>query len=289
MTGATGRARWAAAALLAALPALWAWPAWSRESGFAERTVQVGGAERSYVVYTPEHAANPAPVVLVFHGGGGRPQAIMRRSGMSELADQYGFVAVFPEGSANASGRGSTWNIGGAQSVSATDDVGFVRSLLGDLGATVPVDRARVYATGISMGGVFSYRLACEMSDTFAAIAPVSATMVEPACQPHSPVAVLHIHGTDDDRIPIDGGRGDMTASDRSWPAPQQGVTSWSRFDGCTGQPTRSEGGGETCTTYGQCRAAVQYCVVSGGGHAWPEGASERIWAFFAAHPKEAR
>ena len=253
-----------------------------------ERTVKVDGSERSYLVHVPPNIAQPAPVVFVFHGGGGRPQAMERKTGMDDLADQHGFIAVYPAGLGGPSGRGGTWNVGPPGPPSSAEDVAFVQAILHDLEQAGPIDHARIYAAGHSMGGIFAYRLACEMSDTFAAIAAVSATMVEPSCHPTSPVAVLHIHGTDDERIPIAGGRGAMTAGDRSWPAPEQGVASWRQFDSCSGEPTRSEDGGERCTTYGACRATVEYCVIPGGRHPWPEGAADQIWAFFAAHPKTA-
>ena len=277
--------RWAAGSLLVFVPACYTEAARSQE-GYGQHTVSVSGVERSYVAHVPSGTAGAVPVVFVFHGGGGRPEAIERNTGMDEVADQNGFIAVYPAGDLRASGRGGSWNVGGSISPSSANDVAFVRAIVADLERNVPIDRARIYATGLSIGGVFAYRLACEMSDTFAAIAPVAATMVERSCAPTSPVAVLHIHGVEDDRIPVAGGRGEMTASNRSWPAPQQGISFWSRFDQCAGEPARSDEGAETCTTYGQCRATVKYCVINGGGHGWPGGASEQIWAFFAAHPK---
>jgi polyhydroxybutyrate depolymerase len=155
------------------------------------------------------------------------------------------------------------------------------------------------------MGGVFSYRLACEMSTTFAAIAPVAATMVQPGCAPRSPVSVLQIQGTADQNIPIDGGSGTMTAAGRAWPPVANSVSFWARADGCSASESSAPNGPETtCQTYNQCRATVEYCIVRGGGHAWPGmtpqrwqrrfnvyvtqtyPASERVWQFFAAHPK---
>jgi polyhydroxybutyrate depolymerase len=275
-------------------PALAAWA-----QNVDQRVVNVGGAQRYYLLHVPPGIPNPAAVVLVFHGGGGRPDGIMRNTGFNEIADQNGFIVVYPAGTAQPSGRGGTWNIGGPQTVTSADDVDFVRAILRDLAAVVPIDRTRIYATGISMGGVFSYRLACEMSDTFAAVAPVAATMVEPSCQPRSPVAVLHIHGSADDRIPIAGGEGMMTASGRTWPAPQQAISFWAQVDACTGPGSSvAQGPATTCSTFGRCRATVEYCVVAGGAHSWPGGegrlsqssasfpASETIWQFFAANPK---
>lgn len=257
-----------------------------------DHIVTVDGVARSFVVHMPTHLPNPAPVVLVFHGTGGRPQTIERKSGMDELADEHGFVAVYPAGTGRDSGRRGTWNIGGQDGGAASnivaavssDDVAFVRAILRAVDSMAPIDHARIYATGVSIGGIFAYHLGCEMSDTLAAIAPVAATMVEPSCQPGRPVAVLHIQGADDDRIPLKGRRG----VSRYWPAPQEGISTWSRLDNCAGDPTRSNDASVSCTTYNQCRATVEFCVVAGEGHGWPSGASARIWAFFAAHSKQA-
>lgn len=256
-------------------------------AGLDEHSVSVNGERREYLVHVPANVAKPAPVVLVFHGGGGRPQGIARRTGMDEVADRNGFIVVYPGGEMRGTGRGQSWNVGAGIGPSAGHDVTYVQAILRDLEKQYPVDRARIYATGHSMGGVFAYRLACQMSDTFAAVAPVSATMVEPSCHPHSPVAVLHLHGAEDQRIPEHGGRGEMTAEGRSWPAPRKGIEEWSKLDGCSGAPTETRENGATCTTYAQCRAGVEYCVLSDEGHPWPSGAADRIWAFFAAHPKQ--
>ena len=283
------RARTASmAALMLALLALWPWSCEAQSMASGERTLTVNGTQRSYSVYVSPKVSRPAPVVFVFHGGGGRPEAIARVTRLDDVADQNGFVTVYPEGAPAPSGRGGTWNVGGEKNPSSADDVAFVQAILRDLDQALPIDRARIYATGVSMGGVFAYRLACEMSDTFAAIAPVAATKVEPSCQPRSPVAILHIHGSDDDRIPLKGGRGEKTAVARSWPAPQLGVASWTRYDSCGGGSSSHKDGDADCTSYAQCRAAVEYCVIAGGGHGWPSGASDRIWTFFAAHPKPA-
>ena len=255
-------------------------------AGMTEQAVTVGGAQRPYYIHIPQNVGHPAPVVFVFHGGGGRPQGIARKSNMDEVADQNGFIVIYPEGSASPSGRGGSWNIGSSQTVSGTDDVAYVDAVLKDVGTHMQIDPSRIYAVGHSMGGVFSYRLACEMSGTFAAIAPVSATMVEPSCNPTSPVAVLHIQGSADDRIPLRGGRGQSTREGRDWPAPQKGVAAWSRFDACEATPSTKTEGIATCETYAGCKATVEMCILSGEGHPWPQDAAPKIWAFFAAHPK---
>jgi polyhydroxybutyrate depolymerase len=257
--------------------------------GAGEQSVTVGGVTRHFAIHIPANVAKPAPLVFVFHGGGGHPEAIERKTGMDSLADRNGFIVVYPAGTLRAQGRGGSWNVGaGRRTPSTSNDVAFVKALLNKVERQVPLDHARIYAAGLSMGGVFSYRLACEMSDTFAAIAAISATMVEPSCRPNSPVALLHIHGADDERIPLQGGRGDMTASNRSWPAPEQGVLAWTKLDHCPAPPKETQENELSCKTYDGCSATVEYCVMAGQGHGWPEGVSDRVWAFFASHPKTA-
>ncbi len=269
------------------------------------RVLTVGGITRRYLIRVPAGIGRPAPLVFVFHGGGGRAAGVMRTSGMNDVADRQNFIVVYPDGAGRGEGRG-TWNVGLGDVGGSADDVGFVRAILRDVERGYPIDPRRIYATGESMGGIFSYRLACEMSETFAAIAPVAATMVEPNCAPVRPVAVLHIQGSADQNIPLNGGAGAMTGMGRNWPAPTIGISFWAHVDGCPGtESTRQDGPETTCQTFDGCRATVEFCVVAGGGHAWPGSqplrwqqmfnvyvsqtfpASERIWAFFAAHPKQ--
>ncbi len=269
----------------------------------SERTISVGGEQRSYSLYVPSALAQPAPLVFVFHGGGGSAEKFMNQSQMTRIADREHFIAVFPQGVGRS--KGGSWNVGGGYSPSNADDVGFVRAILADMNRSFAIDPKRIYATGMSMGAIFSYRLACEMSDTFAAIAPVSGTMVEAGCSPGAPVAVFHVHGTRDENIPFGGGSGAMTGAGRSWPSARDGLEKWAGIDRCAPPiESRKDGADTTCSFYDHCQATVVLCLVKGGGHAWPGSApkrwqettgvyvsqnfpaSERIWAFFAAHPK---
>ncbi|MBS0559849.1 MAG: polyhydroxybutyrate depolymerase [Proteobacteria bacterium] len=293
--------RMALAALLVCLVG-WSSGAWAQAQ---ERSVSVGGVQRSYLLFVPPGVSNPAPLVMVFHGGGGRAQGIMRSTGMNAVAERGRFIVAYPQGEGRGGGKG-TWNIGGPNSASSANDIGFVQAMLADIERSYPIDRRRIFATGESMGGVFAYRLACEMSDTFAAIAPVAATMVQPNCAPRSPVAVLHIQGSADQNIPLNGGTGSMTGMGRAWPSPRGAVDFWARADGCSpAVSSRQDGPDTTCQTHTTCRSTVEMCIVNGGGHAWPGSppqrwqqryrvyvsqnfpASQRIWEFFAAHPKQ--
>src|SRR5215210_833768 len=160
------------------------------------RTLQAGGLTRRYYLYLPStwHRGQPAPLVLVFHGGGGRAKSIAPHTGFSRLAERDGFIVAYPEG---LNGR---WNDG--RGYAAThDDVGFVRVLLDTLQRELGIDPHRIYATGISNGAMFSYRLACDLPGALAAIAPVAGAMpadLEPGCAHTQPVSVLAFQGTAD-------------------------------------------------------------------------------------------
>ena len=155
--------------------------------------ILVGGITRTYLLYVPQSLTknHPAPLLLVFHGGGGHDYNMPRFTGFDQLADSRGFIVAYPE-SVN-----THWN--DTRALSRADDVGFVRALIADLERSYPIDPARVYATGISNGGFFSQRLACDLSPQIAAVASVAATMPEtlvPVCHPSNPVSILFAQGT---------------------------------------------------------------------------------------------
>ena len=92
--------------------------------------------------------------------------------------------------------------------INKIDDVEFTRKVLDDLATTANIDSKRVFATGMSNGGIMSYRLASELSDQIAAIAPVGGPMGTDTCKPKRPVSVIHLHGTDDEPAPFKGSKG---------------------------------------------------------------------------------
>jgi polyhydroxybutyrate depolymerase len=187
------------------------------------------------------------------------------------------------------------------------DDVAFTKALLAKLESTWCIDRKHIHATGMSNGGFFSHRLACEMADTIASVAPVAGVLgIEPAaCNPSRPIPVLDIHGTDDNVCQYEGGTpilpidlGPVLAF-RSVP---DTVMIWRQKNGCLGSPTTIfQKGDATCTRFGGCQAGVEvvHCAIDGGGHTWPGGvpvphlgktstsisATETMVAFFQAHP----
>lgn len=283
-----------------------AYPAGSTTVG----EIVAGGMTRTFRVHVPPRydGRAPLPLVLMLHGGGGSGRQLETASSrMSPIADREGFIAVYPDGTG---ARLRTWNAGGCCGSAVTndvDDVGFVRALIDHLEAELCVDRRREFASGMSNGGLMSHRLACELSDRIAAVAPVAGTEMSPTCTPARPVAVMHIHGSDDGHVPWDGGEGCGLAgvSFTSVPATMERRRT---LNGCDATTTEvlAEGDGR-CDGWDGCDegADVVLCTVSGGGHSWPGGepsadvvdcpadgeqsttfvASEIIWRFFATHP----
>ncbi|MEK6668393.1 MAG: PHB depolymerase family esterase [Pseudomonadota bacterium] len=251
--------------------------------GDREFTLQHGGLTRHYRVHVPpSHKPEQATaLVLAFHGGGGNMdvQANDRYYGQISKADQLGYVVVFPNGySRLPGGKLATWNAGaccGAARDKGIDDVGFVRALLAQLKQQLNVDPARVFATGISNGGMMSYRLACEMTDSFTAIAAVAGTDNTLNCTPSRPVSVLHIHARDDERVLFNGGAGSQASQMTNFVAVPKNMAKWAALNGCQPEPERVlEVPGAYCEAYSGCRggAQVKLCVTETGGHSWPGG-----------------
>ena len=174
--------------------------------GSSAHTLKVGALDRTYRVYRPASlpAGTAAPLVIVLHGAVGSGQQAEQTYGWDAEADRGGFVAAFPDG------VGRTWNASpdccGQAARDQVDDVGFIKQLVATLGSQMRIDPRRVYATGISNGALLAYRLACDTT-IFAAIGPVSGTMINPCPHP-APISIIHIHGTADQTIPYAGGPG---------------------------------------------------------------------------------
>ncbi len=282
-------------------------------AGDHTRSVQVDGRTRSYLVHVPKRydGTTPFPVVLCFHGGGGNADQMQRYCGLNAKADRAGFIVVYPRGTGRIE-RIATWNGGnccGYAMRNKVDDVTFVRWLLDDLGRVAKIDSKRVYATGISNGGIISYRLADELSGRIAAIAPVGGPMGTATCNPKRAVSVIHFHGTDDEFAPFAGGRTKKGISPTNFYSVDHSIRAWVKANACQSKPTveklpdkADDGMTVTRTTYGAGRdgSEVVLITIHGGGHTWPGqkprlkllgastqdiSANDLMWEFFKRHP----
>ncbi|MDC0710217.1 PHB depolymerase family esterase [Stigmatella sp. ncwal1] len=283
--------------------------------GDFEWTLEHEGRPRAYKVHVPPgyNAARPTPAVIAFHGFGSTELEQEGLSRMSEVADEEGFLAIYPRGLNNPEVERTpdggftdsrSWNAGGccgSAQLGRVDDVGFVEALFADLDTKLCVDTRRTYATGLSNGAFFSYRLACERAERFAAIAPVAGMENVAVCEPSRPVPVIHFHGTADATIAYTGG---TIPLGRAYPSAPATVERWAERNGCTGPQTQTyRRGDSTCVTSTGCKpesATATLCTVEGGGHTWPGGlvppdlgyttqdldATREMWRFFEAHPR---
>ena len=180
--------------------------------------ITIANVQRSYDLYVPQMLTRePSPLVLLFHGHGGNSDVMTGENHKAapykvwlSLAEDYHFIVAIPNGTAGKDGR-LGWNDCrmDADSNPASDDVLFVKTLIQRLNQDYAIDPARIYATGTSNGGHMVLRLAMEMSDTFAAVAPVVAAMpVRSKCtSPGHPISVMFMNGTKDPLSPYEGGR----------------------------------------------------------------------------------
>lgn len=285
-------------------------PAAHIEPGDYDRTITADDRERHYVLHAPPDidASQPASLVLVLHGGGGNAASAKLMSGFSRVADREGFFVVYPDGSGRLGDALLTWNAGnccGFALASEADDTGFIRALVESLLTELPVDPKRVFVTGMSNGGMMSYRLACEAADLFAAAAPVAGALNIPNCSPSAPISLVAFHGTADQSVRYEGGEPEIDAdrAPRTDASVAESVGAFVQHNGCDETPLTTRSGSIVTDIYGGCggKSAVALYTVEGGGHAWPGGrrgspagdpptdeldATEVMWAFFESHPK---
>jgi len=269
--------------------------------GSSSYSIAVGGRARTYIVYRPAVLPAAAPLVVMMHGGFGTASQAEKSYRWNGEADAGHFLVAYPDGLNRA------WNTdgGGCCGIPAktgVNDTAFITAMVGAIEQATGVDAKRVYATGISNGGIMAYTLACQ-TNLFAAIGPDSATELAP-CPDPARVSVIAIHGTADTRIPYNGGLG-QGAGHIDGPSVPSVNVGWRRVDGC-GQPAVTTAGAVTASA-ASCPGgrSVVLVTVAGAGHQWPGSvpntvaerllgadppstaldATAVIWRFFAAHP----
>ncbi len=277
------------------------------------------GLNRKFRIFMPsiDDASFRMPLVIALHGRGstGKGMVILTRRGFEKLANKEKFIVVYPDG------IGMSWNDGRVDEeandrafIDEIDDVGFISALIDYMIMEFNADPARIFVTGISNGAIMAYRLACELSDKIAAIAPVDGNipvMLFPGCSPSSPVSVLAVNNVDDPLVPFDGGEiygsrgkvrlGKILSTGKS-------IEFWVLRNKCSGTPVVTEepdrdprdGTNVIRKYYGNGINGTEVVLyeIKGGGHTWPGGiqykpvqvigrtsrdidATEVIWSFF--------
>src|SRR6202162_3559766 len=270
---------------------------WDNTNG----TIVSSGETRQYLLYVPKtyDRSKATPLVISLHGAVLWPAAEMEISRWNELADERGFIVVYPSGSDVP----RVWPMG---PLSLGRDVRFISDLIDKLEAAYNIDPARIYADGLSNGGGMAFALSCRLSDRIAAVGAVAAAQMLPwnDCGDSRPVPTVAFHGTADPFAPYRGGSSPIIS-----PTPFPSIRDWTarvaRRNQCKGDP------GDTRITASVRRLAYTNCAenanvilytVEGGGHTWPGGgampewwvgrttrdinASRVMWEFFVQHPR---
>jgi polyhydroxybutyrate depolymerase len=269
-------------------------------------SIVTSGETRAYLLYVPAtyDPAKPAPLVISLHGFAEWPAHQMQISHWNELAEEFGFLVVYPSGT----GFPLRWNTNGPPG-SATDpmrEVQFISDLIDKLEGEYRIDRARIFTNGLSNGGGMSFVLACKLADRIAAMGGVSGAYILPweECHPSRPVPVIVFHGTADPIVPYAGG--ESAGFHYPFPAITEWVAAWANRNHCDDRPKALPAAGEASgINYLNCdeNADVILYTIQGGGHAWPGGdplpefivghttqdinATRVMWEFFQQHPLE--
>ncbi|WP_171976932.1 alpha/beta hydrolase family esterase [Brasilonema sennae] len=275
------------------------------------------GYTRTYDIYTPKSysPSRPMPLVMVFHGDEGSGRSISNVSQFNKLADQKGFIVVYPDG------IDQRWSIKNKNKRNI-DDVSFVKNLINHIQEVRNIDSRRIYASGFSRGGILTQALSCELSDKIAAFASVAGSLprrLKPNCQPEMPVSILMINGTNDQSVNYQGDKKTQKGSLVSIP---EAIEFWRTHNQCpeytakndtflAGNQSDAPAGSRASRdrsklktySYSGCSAGsevVELAVVN-GGHLWYGGSStdkdvndfnkdlgldstQTIWDFFERH-----
>ena len=285
----------------------------------SDETLRHDGRERRYLLHDYS-GGKPAPVVFVLHGGGGHPENAENMSQFDVIAAREKLIVVYPGGTGGMpGGRLLTWNAGHCCAYARennVDDVGFIRTIIESLVTSGRADPKRIYVTGMSNGAMMSHRLARELPDRIAAIAPIVGAVFGDEPPAPGPVAAIIFVGQDDQTVPAAGGplggaqrRGAIgglakPAEDHPVAPDVAQADYWVRANGCTAPVEAANKTGKIVEiAWNTCSSGrpVHFYRVPENGHAWPGGragraeadqptskvnASEMMWQFFAANPK---
>jgi polyhydroxybutyrate depolymerase len=280
--------------------------------GDFDKTIAVGTASRRYLLHVPAsyRSGTAMPAVVLFHGGQGSATTIANITGkdtFSVFADRAGFIAIYPN---SVSG---TWDDGRDTVTVATNDVAFVDALLDEVAKDYNIDAKRVYATGISNGGMMTHRLACDLPKRFAAVATVAANMpvsLSTKCSPTRAMPIAMLSGDADPLMPYAGGSisGGISGNVLSV---ADTVKFWLNKNGLVANAKTSsladadttDGTTTTLFEYGTAGSSndVALYSIKSGGHTWPSGTqylaesiigkvardfsgNDAIWNFFMKH-----
>ena len=253
-------------------------------------TIMHDNIDREFYVYIGSTYQNNSPLLFSLHGYTSRGLWNMNYTGFQSIADGEGFIVIYPQGTLLPATGQTHWNVGGWTTSSQTDDVGFINAVIGFIDDEYSLDYKRIYSTGMSNGGYMSYKLACDLSNRFAAIVSVTGSMTIETisgCNPSHPTSIAQIHGLQDSVVSYYG---------NVWSKPIEEVMSyWATYNNCktdadTSEISGNNNGGGVHHVYTECdnQTSVELFLMTNMGHDWPNlanhdlEASTTVWNFLS-------
>lgn len=274
--------------------------------------------KRDYHLHIPPayDGRRALPMVVVVHGAFDNAKGMAKFSGFSTLADQEGFIVLYPNG-IGILGYLQHWNAGhccGKAQADQIDDVGVVATVIEDAVGRLNVDRRRIFMLGFSNGGMFAYRFAAERGEMLAGFAALAASIGSRTPEtkdewqipkPPRPIPLLIMHGTADHSVPFHGKQSQRRGQPRFYQSVAQSAAFWRSNNGCgeAEPPQVLSNGAVRLTRWTDCsgNAPVWLYVLQDWEHIWPGpyftekleeqhplkgfDAAEIIWDFFRKLP----
>lgn len=231
----------------------------------------------TYRIAMPEGRA--AGAIVYFHGFRGSAAGVMRNGGLLAGAAERGLAVVAPNG---VDGR---WSFPGAPH-QGRDEIAFMRQVHDDMRERFDLPADRIMVSGFSTGGTMAWYMACDLGGLFAGFAPVAGAYWEPLPEtcPSDPPVLMHVHGTSDRTVPMQGRpigprarQGDVRES----------IAQWRRQAQCGAESQTRTEGRLTCERWTSCETGLIELCLHDGGHsirsewvlrAWDELAAIKGW-----------
>ncbi|MBM77207.1 MAG: hypothetical protein CL846_01875 [Crocinitomicaceae bacterium] len=267
-----------------------------------QRNLFYDGNNRQFVLHIPSNydPSIAAPLLFNFHGGNGYANQFMATtSDMRNIADTAGFILIYPQALEDPNdGNSTNWL---HKSPTNVDDIYFVESIIDSLNNEYLIDNNRIYACGYSLGGEFTYELACRLNSKIAAVAAVARTMGDSqlnTCSPIHPTPVMTILGTAD-QISLYGGV--VFAGITYYVSADDMHSYWTNYNNTNANPNitqipdinPNDGSSVERKTWsnGDNCVSVEELKINGGGHDWPGTfgnmdivANNEIWNFVSKY-----
>jgi polyhydroxybutyrate depolymerase len=255
--------------------------------------VDVDGADREYNLYIPStQPVGAMPLLVAVHGGSGRSEPYPQQNQFQELAETEGFIIAYPL-SELLSGNEGEWQLN--TDTQSSQDIRFVEAIIDQVSSRFTIDEQKIYATGYSLGAMFTYELACHLSSRFAALVAHAGTMpIAPnSCEQESNVAIMHLHGAEDSIISYnnswDWKAWDSVGTMMDIPSL---IAFWSNQYNCQNESARDTSSSVN-TVYYDCDedVRVEHHRITGAGHEWPDSiggvpTTEVVWTFLTSFSK---